>query len=41
MEAIGWRTLNLALLPWLAAAAAALAWLAVRRRAGGAVLGTP
>lgn len=33
MEAIGWRALNLALLPWLAAAAVAILWLAVRQRA--------
>jgi MFS family permease len=30
MEAIGWRAMNLALLPWLAAAAAAILWLAAR-----------
>jgi predicted MFS family arabinose efflux permease len=32
LETLGWQTLNLALLPWLALCAASIAWLAVRRR---------
>ncbi|HVR52897.1 MAG TPA: MFS transporter, partial [Pseudorhodoferax sp.] len=33
LEALGWQTLNLALLPWLAVAALALFWLGARGRA--------
>jgi len=34
LQRLGWQMLNLALLPWLAVAAAALAWLGYRRRRG-------
>jgi MFS family permease len=32
LETLGWQTLNLALLPWLALCAGSVAWLAVRKR---------
>ena len=32
LHAVGWQMLNLLLLPWLAAAAAALLWLGWRQR---------
>jgi len=32
LEALGWETMNLALVPWLASAAASLAWLGMRQR---------
>lgn len=32
LESVGWRTLNVLLLPWLALAAAALIWLLIGRR---------
>lgn len=34
LEAVGWQTLNLLLLPWLALAALALIWLGPRQRQG-------
>ncbi|CAM8781147.1 hypothetical protein NCM_03646 [Burkholderia pseudomallei] len=32
LEALGWQTMNLALIPWLALAAASLVWLGVKQR---------
>ncbi len=32
LEALGWETMNLVLVPWLALAAASLAWLGMRQR---------
>lgn len=32
LEALGWETMNLVLVPWLALAAASLAWLGVKQR---------
>ena len=34
LQAFGWQRMNLALLPWLLAAAVALVWLGLRQRAG-------
>jgi len=36
LSRLGWQTLNVALLPWLVLAAAALLWLAAMRRPGDA-----
>ena len=32
-QMLGWQTMNMLLLPWLGAAALALVWLTIRRRA--------
>lgn len=32
LQVLGWQTLNLVLLPWMAAAALALLWLGWKRR---------
>lgn len=40
LQQLGWQTLNMMLLPWMAAAAMALVWLGVRQRRTAGAIGT-
>jgi len=39
LQALGWQTMNLALIPWLALAALSLLWLGMRQRSKAAKVG--